>query len=264
MKKEITFTGNFISIDDDVAKIDEFVKIFNESQLTEIYEDKVHAFSFEFCDRYLSIQFSDGSTFPRNPNVFNISTNSMEPNPRKKNQIEPKEYFAMIDFKTGFLWISNNNKRNLIKNLIQKEMINSEIVIKNIFNEQDFIECINRLDSIRLSAVPDIFIKTNSLADALSDQINQFDAVEAILHLKYQNHFVGNNLKDKLKSIFKEKISYKSIMISGRDTNNNGIIFNSNLFSKKIDFKVEVDDNQMYDSKEVFQFLKEKVENENY
>lgn len=240
----------------------EFKEIFTLPEESENLGNIVHTYSFEFYDNFLKINFSDGSTFPRNPNVINIETNQVEPNPRQSNQIEPKEYFAIIDFETCFLWISSSKKRKLLVDFLQKKFTKSQVIVKDVFDQEEFIKSIKRLDDIRITATPDLLSSTNTLTHALSDEINQYEAVEAILHLKYQDKLVGNNLSARISSIFKNKENFRGIMISGRDERNHGILFNTNVFSRKIDFKATVDENEMFDSNEVFSILIGKINDE--
>lgn len=172
------------------------------------------------------------------------------------------ENFALIDFETCFLWISSGKKIKLLVDFIQKKFIKYQVVVKDVFDEQEFINTIKRLDDIRLTSTPDLFSSTTTLTHALSDEINHFEAVEAILHLKYQDKWVGNSLSTRITSIFKNKENFRGIMISGRDEKNHGILFNSNVFSRKIDFKATVDENEMFDSIEVFSILIGKINDE--
>jgi|TARA_B110000967_G_scaffold130628_1_gene133461 hypothetical protein len=261
-KKRITFSGNFLTKDNSALSQAEFEKKFKEKEETEIVGDIIHTYSIEFHDTYMLINFSDGSTFPRNPNVFNTNKNKYEPNPRSTNQIEPKDYFALIDFQTCFLWLSNSKKRNLIIDFIRSKFKKSQFVIKDVFDEKEFIKNIKRLDDLRISSTPDIFSQTDTLTEALADEIHQYGATEAVLHLKYQDKWVGNSLTEKIKSLFQNKNNYKGLMISGKDEKNNGLIFNLNIFSKKIDFKSNIDDNEMFSSDEVFKILMQKIEDE--
>lgn len=89
-----------------------------------------------------------------------------------------------------------------------------------------------------------------------------YGAQEATLHLKYQNLFVGDTLREKVASLFRSKNSFNSITISGRDEKNLGMLFNNNLFSKKIDINALVDENEMFEANDVFQKIIGKIEQE--
>lgn len=45
---------------------------------------------------------------------------------------------------------------------------------------------------------------------------------------------------------------YKSLVISGRDDSNWGIIFNNEVLSKRINLRAIVNDNEVYDVKNVY------------
>lgn len=262
-RKQITFSGNFLSKDDEQLYQEEFTSLFQGQETEVIGGSIVHSYSFETISNYLKISFSDGSTFPRNPQVVNTETNKLEPNPRQPNQIEPKDYFAIIDFSTSFLWVSNSKKRGMVIDYLRNKFKKSKIVVKDVYDQDEFINSLKKLDELRLTSVPELFSDAHDVTQALKDQINQFEAVEAVLHLKYKDKFVGNNLSDKFKSIFNNKDKYKGIMISGRNERNLGMLFNSNVFSKKIDFKANVDENEMFNPQEIFSTLITKIENEN-
>ena len=51
-------------------------------------------------------------------------------------------------------------------------------------------------------------------------------------------------------------------MISGRDEKNMGMFFNNNLFTRKIDIEVPVDENEMFNPKDVFSRIIAKIEEE--
>ena len=262
--KPITFTGIFLSKDNEYLKISEFKDKFEEYENLEIKGEVVHTYSFHFDRNYLKIVFSDGSSLPRNPNVINLKTQQPEPNPRLAVQVEPKEHFALIDFHKSLFWISDGRKRNVLLDLMKSKFKNSQIVAKDVFRQTEFIEKLKRLDDLRLAATPNLFSKTTTISKALSDEINQYEAVTAILHLKYQDKLVGNSLSKKIMLIFNNKNNYDDIMISGRDEKNIGMLFNSNEFSRKIEIDANLDEDEMFDPEDVFIKLIKRIEDEKH
>ena len=67
----------------------------------------------------------------------------------------------------------------------------------------------------------------------------------------------------KVKSIFEQKNSLKSIVIAGRDENNLGMLFNTEGFSRKIDIEAQVDEDEMFSSEDVYYKLISKIKTEN-
>ncbi len=106
---------------------DNFKEIVQAGNDSEDIGNSVHIFQLEYEKQFLKINFSDGSTMPRNPKVYNKSKKELEPNPRASDQIEPKEYFAIFDLSNSYLWLSNTKKKSLLLNYIQKFFKNKKI-----------------------------------------------------------------------------------------------------------------------------------------
>jgi len=260
--KEIVFAGNLMTIDNQPLIISDFKERFEEKTHKRIYDSKVNLYNLSFTDQYLKVTFGSGSAMPRNPNVFNIETQETTPNPRQSNQVEPKEYFGIIDFRNSYLWLSNTKKKKALLDFICSGFKKKQVIIKDVYDQDKFIETINRLDNIMISTEPNLFAQTNSLNEELCKEIHGYDATVATLSFKYDDKFIGDNLIDKLKSIFSSKNSFKRIVISGKDEKGLGMLFNTDGFSRRINFKTSIDENEMYITEEVFQRLIQKIENE--
>ncbi|SFE26157.1 hypothetical protein [Flavobacterium xueshanense] len=262
-KKSLIFSGVFLYLNDERLHIDNFQQNLPTGSYTNNDDSKVQIFNIEYEESYLKMNFGEGMVGPRNPNVYNFNTNEEEPNPRQKNQVEPRQTFAIIDFKTSFLWISNSKKRTALIELFKRYFPTSSIVIKEIYDETQFIEMLKTLDNIKISAVPNLFSDSGLLSKILSEEINGYEASVATLSLSYNNRLTNNYLIDKVKSIFKQKNSLRSIVISGKDENNLGMLFNTEGFSRKIDIEALVDEDEMFSSDDVYNILISKVKNEN-
>lgn len=259
-KKTLTFSGIVCFIDDFKIDLDTFKEVVQKGVFDEVSGNRVHIFQLEYEKDFLKINFSDGSAMPRNPNVYNKAKQELEPNPRDSDQIEPKEYFAVLDLTSSYLWLSNTKKKSLLIDFFQKLFKNKKIVLKDVYDEDKFIEGLKTIDQIKLSAAPSLFGQSNSVSKALLDEM--YGAYEAILHLKYKDKFIGDDLQTKIRSIFKNRESFNGIMIAGRDEKNMGMFFNNNLFTRKIDIEVPVDENEMFNPKDVFSRIIAKIEEE--
>lgn len=259
-KKTLTFSGIVCYIDDFKIDLDTFKEVVQADNYDEVSGNRVHIFQLEYERNFLKINFSDGSAMPRNPNVYNKSRQEFEPNPRDSDQIEPKEYFAVFDLTSSYLWLSNTKKKSLLIDFFQKLFKNQKIVLKDVYDEDKFIEGLKTLDQIKLSAAPSLFGQSNSVSKALIDEM--YGAYEAILHLKYKDKFIGDDLQTKIRSIFKNRESFSGIMIAGRDEKNMGMFFNNNLFTRKIDIEASVDENEMFTPSDVFSRIIAKIEEE--
>lgn len=259
--KNIFFSGMVCYLDDLTLKIDDFKEKFQDDTFSEEKGNSVEIFQVKFINEYLTINFSDGSSMPRNPKVYDQETHSLKDNPRSKEQIEPKEYFALIDFKTSFLWLNNTKKKSLLLHFIQKFFKNKNLLLKDIYDEEDFINCLKTLDGIKISAVPSIFIESNTTSKALNDEM--YLASKAELKLSYDRVKILEKLKSKIKNILSQKESFQNITISGRDDKGLEMLFNNNLFTRKISFKSDIDENGMFDPNQIFNKLIIEISNEN-
>ena len=262
-KKPLVFSGVFLYLNDEKLSIDNFYKKLPTGSYTNNSESKVQIFNIEYEDAYLKMNFGEGTVGQRNPNVFNFDTNEEEPNPRKKNQVEPRQTFAIIDFKTSFVWISNSKKRTALIDLFKEHFKTSSIIVKEIYDEKQFIDMLKSLDNIKISAVPNLFSDAGILSKTLSEEINGYEASVATLSLGYNNRLTNNFLIEKVKSIFEQKNSLKSIVIAGKDENNLGMLFNTEGFSRKIDIEAQVDEDEMFSAEDVYKKLIQKIKTEN-
>ena len=67
----------------------------------------------------------------------------------------------------------------------------------------------------------------------------------------------------KIQSLLTNRQYFNGLVISGRNKQNLGILFNTNEFSRKIEFKALVDENEMFLPDNVFTTLINKIEDEN-
>lgn len=257
----INFSGMICYLNDLRVSIEDFKEKLNGGVSTIEQGNGVQIFNLEYKDDNLLISFSDDSAMPRNPKVYDKGTQTLQNNPRKKDQIEPRDYFALIDFKTSFLWLNNTKKKKLLLKFMQGYFIKEKLILKDIYSEHEFINCLKTLDGIKLSAVPaNIFAETNTTSKALNDEM--YPATKAELILTYNQIRVIDKIKDKIANILHNRISFQNITISGRDEKNLEIFFNNNMFTRKITFKSEIDENGMFISDQVFDELISKIKKE--
>ncbi len=258
-QKPIIFSGIVCYINDEKVKVDDFKNSIIPND-TIFQGDRVHSYKFEYDKNYLKISFSDGSAKPRNPNVFNVTTHEQQPNPRQLDQAEPKEFFGILDFSNSYLWLSNTQKKTMVTDYFKNRFNTHQVILKDVYDEEIFIKNLKLLDQVRIASAPNLFSETNTLSKALTEEMH--GAYEAILDLKYNDKLIENNLYTWIKSIFNNKANFKKIVIAGRDEKNLGMLFNNNLFSRKIELKASVDENEMFNPDDVFNKLITKIEEE--
>jgi len=262
--KSLTFSGIFISIADKQIELKSFKDKLTQTSYSKTFQGTFYTFNLNFVDDFLKIYFTHGRPTPLPEEVINIDTLAPEENPRQKNQYEPKQNFALIDFRTGILWLNNIKKKNPLLEFLKKELDEKNIVVKDVFNETEFVEAIKSLDEIKFSAVPDLFSSTSTLTNEMSNEIYGYEASVGTFYLRYESKTVSQTLREKIKNLFINRQHLNGIMISGRDAKGLGMLFNSNVFSKKIQFNSVVDENEIFSQDMVFATLINAAKNEDF
>jgi hypothetical protein len=260
--KNIVFTGCLVTVDDYPININKFKDVIIDLEEKEKINDTVHIFNFTFYNNYLKIKISDGRANPWPDEVYDQEKDGMEPNPRNEQQIEPRDHFIVIDFETSILWTSNSRKKSIIKTFLKNKFKTSDIVFKDVINKEEFIGTIKRINELRFSSTPNLFSELDSVQAALADEINQYGAEEGILHLKYQDKWVGPTLVEKLNSLFNNRNNLTSLTISGRDPEGKELLFNLELISRKIELKALINDHEIFQKDSVFETLTQKLDEE--
>src|SRR5699024_11781593 len=98
-QKTLYFSGVAFYVNDSFINGSEFKNIMNEGIFTNETENRVQIFNLSYSDEFLKIKFSDGSSKPRNANVYNQDTKELQPNQREGNQVEPIDSSAVVDLK---------------------------------------------------------------------------------------------------------------------------------------------------------------------
>lgn len=256
MKKDLKFTGYFMTINKKALNIDEFKGVLPEQEHKYTYAEQYYTFTPLYVDHYLFLPISHGSPYPLPDNVRNIKTFETEKNPRSEEQYEERQDYAIIDFNTGYLWISNIYRKIVLWTIFQEKFINQPVSIKEVYDEKEFIDKIDRLDEIKFSAVPNLFSSTSTLSEELNKELLGYGGATTTIHFKYENTKVIDFIRAKLSSLLKSKAAFKSIMISGKDESGIGMFFNPETIMKKITIKTTLNDNGTFNDEDVLTNLK--------
>ena len=260
--KDITFSSYLIIVDDkplDIIPFDGFFIFDQEIETNNNDTNYTITISKEENLRRFYIEL--GNPFPRPENVRNTETHKAEENPRQTNQYEPKQEFGLIDFDNSMLWLSNTKRKGFFIDLFKEKFKTQNVIIKNVYSEEEFLNSIKKVEEIKFSAYPNLFTETNSLTKELAEEILGYGASVATLIMKFTNQTISEKVLSRIKNLLSTKASYKSLVITGRDVDNFGIIFNNEFLSKKIPLKAMVNENEIFDIKNVFSQLISAIKN---
>lgn len=252
--KDISFSSFFVLVDDEPINNHHFYLAFplNEKYNKTIGETNYSIDITEEAD-FAKLYIEFGHPLPRPDKVYNVNTHQTEDNPRTVEQYEPKQEFAVFDFRKSILWISYTKHKTFFTDTSKEAFQTENVVLKNIYNEEEFLSSIKKIDEIKFSSSPNLFSETVTLAKELTTELQGFGATSAMLIMKFKDvSSFTDKMKNKISQLFSKKASYKSLVISGRDENNVSVIFNNDLLQRKIPIKALVSETQVFDQNNVF------------
>lgn len=214
-----------------------------------------------FEDRFVALAFDEGEKYPYPPRVINNDLCEQD-NPRASNLIElDVQTFVLIDVSSQRIWISNQKKKNQIANWL-KEKINTDVVIKSIIKDGEFIDKIRSVREVSFTVVPNIF--NTSKQDILSSHLVQdllgFGAQKAKLSLEFNNSKISDTIKSKLSSLIGRKNEFSDITVIGCSDENLESTFNLEEISSKVQLDLPIiAESGLLDSNNVFSSLINKI-----
>lgn len=132
------------------ASLEDFRQVLSKGNRTYKPERQKYLYSIDMeiiDDRYfwMSCDYDDAVRF--RDYVINKETGEKEPNPRSKEQIEPRQqFFACYDCDTHLLYLNDLNRRKFLQQYLS-ETLQKEFQINNIYTSVD--EFCNKIKTIR-------------------------------------------------------------------------------------------------------------------
>lgn len=261
-KKPISFSGFIAILNNSYVDKNMFLDSIPSKTYLKKEGDKRFFFEVDYQDNFMTITLNHGRPFPYKEKVYNIDKEIEEKNPRSNAQIEPKTDYCMIDFEKSYLWLSNFKNKKIFLEFIMTTLKDYTFCLKDVYKEAEFLNAIKSLNELKFSAEPELF-SDEDLSKSMIENIYGYGAEKLSLSFKYNSEEkISDRIIEKIKGIFKKRESFKNVVISGKDENNLGILFNSSNFSRKIDFNSDVDEGEVFISQEVFKKLIRIIKNE--
>lgn len=221
---------------------------------------------------WCSLEYQESLSY--NERVYNDESKNIENNPRKPHQKElSSQLFAVYDTTTGYLFLNNSKKRNVLEFLFNIKLSDNEdkIVIKPVYiSYSEFSEKLKLIKEIHLQALPTLFNTQGSddnsgLLDFFKHQddilgLNGADKIE--FKVSFRNVPVSERftaLLNKL-NIAQKQSKLEKLICTGFDDNNLEVIFNTETFNQKVSVEIVRDNNSRYSSAEVKDKVIKKLE----
>lgn len=271
--KILRFSVNQIVIDDKPSiDINDFDSIPTEEVDPQvIYKDKPEEETLSVKrvhknitdNRFISIYILSGDKYPYSQKVVDHSLAERD-NPRSPDEIElNKQLFVLIDTLTMRMYISDQRTRNSFCSWLTSK-ISSEVNVKAIFNEADFLSKIKSIDKLSFTITPNLFnSSSDSLTEHLVQDIHGYGAERARLELFYGNSRVTDPIMSKITTLMGRKYDFDDITVVGRSDGEMESVLNLNEITNTIIIDVPEDqESKLINYEEVFARLIGKVKNE--
>ena len=224
-------------------------KIFKEERVIFEYKKNYHIVETSVVDdRFFWIYSNYGKPLPRTNHIIDTETHEKTDNPRKKEQIEPKEQlFAIYDDVSRVFYISDQRQRSFLEDFL-KHKAENDVVIKNQYkNVDEFLDEITSVETISFTGFNDLFSTGGDLMTPLKNIFGYAEPAEFYIKAKYsvkKNDLITNWIK----SLFgkKESAKLKTLVCIGRDDSGMEKIFNTSSFINKIGILTEKDDQSLF------------------
>lgn len=149
------------------AAIDDFKTLIEIGRKTYIPSNQKYLYSIdmEIVDArffWMTADYDDAARF--RDYVINQETGEKEPNPRTKEQIEPRQqFFACYDCEQHMLYLNDLNRRRFLQKYLSGEL-NKRFSINNVYASVDeFCKRIKTLRGFQYTQVANLFIGKNDL-----------------------------------------------------------------------------------------------------
>lgn len=134
----------------------------------------------------MSCEYDDTSAFK--DYVINQDTENMEPNPRTRNQIEPRQqFFDYYDTYKHMLFVNDINKRSFLKKYLN-DALQKEFLINNIYaSVNDFCDQIKTIKGFKFLQVDDLFARSNDIFRQITNMFGLDAPSELQIKISYGN-----------------------------------------------------------------------------
>ncbi len=246
--KQVSFSANQMIVDDNRFVFDFSGRIpGSHTEPFKIDQEVISIRIFkkvEFESRFIGLYFQEGEKWPYSPMVVDSASLKEHDNPKSPEEIETNDQvFALIDANTQIIYISDQRRVNTLIGWLA-EKTGAEVVIKPLFDKEEFINKIKSVSEVSLTVVPNLFNQYDSqlLSAKLSEDIYGFGADEATLILRYKRGMTIGSVKDKMRSIIGKKSTFEKLTIVGRTADDFSSVFNTDGVVNKISVDGVTDD----------------------
>jgi len=204
---------------------------------------------------FIWFSFKFGKPNPRDNHVTHVKTGEKRTNQRDTEETELLyQFFCLYNYNTNYLYISNTNKKNILKKIIH-EKTDKKYTFKSIKKTADeFMSILNKVDKITFTETKNLFSQDTKRRQALVD-LTGTDAPDAFtIEAEYGEQ---STIKKFINRLLTEQTNHtlKDLIICGSDEDDFDVIFNNDTFTRKVDIECKKDESGKYSADEVRESL---------
>ena len=199
---------------------------------------------------FLWIMVNYGNGKPWTEEVVNLENLRTEKNPRTPSQVEAKgQFFFALNLSDFYCYISNNKRKQLVEDFLFRHLKKKFVVTPILKSPEEFFAEINKIDSIELVSVSNLFQSGEDFFDMFSMSKDPFllgKPREFRARLEFGGVSFAKEAIERLRSLF-SKPSITQLICIGRGQDDIQKVLNLDIFSVKFELKITKKDNGMYD-----------------
>lgn len=243
------------SIDDCIGVVEKGLKTYNPEGQKYLYAIETEIVEGRFF--WMSCEYDDATRF--RDYVVNQETGDKEPNPRRKNQIEPRlQFFACYDTKNHFLYLNDLNRRSFFQQYLS-DAVQKAFSINNIYASVD--EFCRRVKSIRgftYTQVDNLYARSGEIFQQVGDMWGLDLPSKVQMKISYGDIPVhkGKVLIDRL---HRHKEEFENVVVVGCDDVGVEQTFDFSSILKHIQIQPGKDENEHFNPEEIKSLLLDKL-----
>ena len=237
------------------ASLEDFRQVLSKGNRTYKPERQKYLYSIDMeiiDDRYfwMSCDYDDAVRF--RDYVINRETGEKEPNPRSKEQIEPRQqFFACYDCDTHLLYLNDLNRRNFLQQYLS-ETLQKEFQINNIYTSVDeFCKRIKTIRGFQYTQVDNLFSRGGDLFSRIGNMWGQDLPSKIQLKIAYGDIPVHGGGRQIIDIFSRHKNEFDNVVVIGCDDEGVEHTFDFSSVLKHITISPPKDENEHFDPTEV-------------
>lgn len=241
------------------ASLEDFQKVLEIGNRTYKPERQkfLYAIDMEIVDdRYfwMSCDYDDAARF--RDYVINKETGEKEPNPRSKEQIEPRQqFFACYDCSKHFLYLNDLNKRKFLQQYLS-DSLQRDFQINNIYTSVDeFCSRIKTIRGFQYTQVDNLFGRGSDLFAQIGNLWGQDLPSKIQLKIAYGDVPVRGGGRQIIDVFNKHRNEFEDVVIIGCDDEGVEHTFDFSSVLKHLTITPFKDENEHLDPLEVRSLL---------